>query len=158
MIAFVVQRLFQAVLVMLTVALIAFSLFNFVGDPINNMVGQDTSIADRERLRCYYAEEQTLAAIGRKLGEHESSVSRNLERVRRTLREKVEALLGAGFSVANGSVAHPGLSDAEIAQCFSYAAEEAPIDLDALLPSETEKARPAGRKRESKPGSRPGSK
>jgi peptide/nickel transport system permease protein len=51
MIAFVVQRLFQAVLVMLTVALIAFALFNYVGDPINNMVGQDTSLADRERLR-----------------------------------------------------------------------------------------------------------
>ena len=51
MIAFVVQRLFQAVLVMLVVALIAFALFTFVGDPINNMVGQDTSLADRERLR-----------------------------------------------------------------------------------------------------------
>src|SRR5436190_4413065 len=51
MIAFVVRRLGQAVLVMLVVALIAFALFNFVGDPINNMVGQDTSLADRERLR-----------------------------------------------------------------------------------------------------------
>jgi peptide/nickel transport system permease protein len=51
MIAFLVQRLYQAVLVMLTVGLIAFALFNYVGDPINNMVGQDTSIADRERLR-----------------------------------------------------------------------------------------------------------
>ena len=51
MIAFVVQRLLQAVLVMLVVALIAFALFNFVGDPINNMVGQDTSVPDRERLR-----------------------------------------------------------------------------------------------------------
>src|SRR5580692_9960769 len=51
MIAFVVRRLLQSVLVMLTVALIAFALFNYVGDPINNMVGQDTSQADRERLR-----------------------------------------------------------------------------------------------------------
>ena len=51
MTAFIVQRLFQAVLVMLAVALIAFALFNYVGDPINNMVGQDTSLADRERLR-----------------------------------------------------------------------------------------------------------
>jgi peptide/nickel transport system permease protein len=51
MIAFVIQRLFQAALVMLTVALIAFALFNFVGDPINNMVGQDTGLADRDRLR-----------------------------------------------------------------------------------------------------------
>ncbi len=51
MIAFILRRLLQAVLVMLTVALIAFALFTFVGDPINSMVGQDTSLADRERLR-----------------------------------------------------------------------------------------------------------
>src|SRR5437764_10757962 len=51
MIAFVLQRLIQAVLVMLVVALIAFALFNFVVDPINSMVGQDTTLADRERLR-----------------------------------------------------------------------------------------------------------
>src|SRR5437667_9143580 len=51
MIAFLVQRLYQAALVMLTVGLIAFALFNYVGDPINSMVGQDTSLADRERLR-----------------------------------------------------------------------------------------------------------
>jgi peptide/nickel transport system permease protein len=51
MIAFVVQRLLQAVLVMLVVALIAFALFNFVGDPVSSMVGQDTTLADRERLR-----------------------------------------------------------------------------------------------------------
>jgi peptide/nickel transport system permease protein len=51
MLAFVIQRLMQSVLVMLTVALIAFALFNYVGDPINNMVGQDTTLADRERLR-----------------------------------------------------------------------------------------------------------
>jgi peptide/nickel transport system permease protein len=51
MIAFIVQRLLQSIGVMLVVSLIAFSLFNFVGDPINNMVGQDTSAQDRDRLR-----------------------------------------------------------------------------------------------------------
>lgn len=51
MIAFVLRRLLQSILVMLVVALVAFVLFNYVGDPINNMVGQDTSIEDRERLR-----------------------------------------------------------------------------------------------------------
>jgi len=51
MIAFTLRRLIQAVVVMLTVALISFALFNFAGDPINNMVGQDVSLADRERLR-----------------------------------------------------------------------------------------------------------
>ena len=54
MIAFVLRRLAQSVAVMLTVALLAFALFRFVGDPINNMVGQDTSQADRELLRRFY--------------------------------------------------------------------------------------------------------
>ena len=36
---------------MLTVGLIAFSLFNYVGDPINNMVGQDTTLEQRAELR-----------------------------------------------------------------------------------------------------------
>ena len=51
MILFIFQRLFQAVMVMLTVALIAFALFQYVGDPINNMVGQDTSLQEREQLK-----------------------------------------------------------------------------------------------------------
>ncbi len=38
-------------MVMLTVALIAFAMFQFVGDPISNMVGQDTSLAEREQLK-----------------------------------------------------------------------------------------------------------
>lgn len=36
---------------MLTVALIAFGLFQYVGDPINNMVGQDTTVEEREKLK-----------------------------------------------------------------------------------------------------------
>ena len=51
MLAYIVQRLFQAILVMVTVAFIAFSLFQFVGDPINNMVGQDATDEQREALR-----------------------------------------------------------------------------------------------------------
>jgi len=51
MIAFVIRRLAQSVAVMLAVGLIAFSLFRFVGDPINSMVGQDTSVEDRTKLR-----------------------------------------------------------------------------------------------------------
>jgi peptide/nickel transport system permease protein len=49
--AFTIRRLFEAAIVMLTVALLAFVLFRFVGDPINQMVGQDTSLEDRLRLR-----------------------------------------------------------------------------------------------------------
>ena len=38
-------------MVMLVVAFVSFSLFNFVGDPINNMVGEETSDEDRAELR-----------------------------------------------------------------------------------------------------------
>jgi len=48
---FLVQRLIQAAIVMSLTALIAFSLFNYVGDPVNNMVGQVTSQEDRDALR-----------------------------------------------------------------------------------------------------------
>ncbi|XWN33825.1 MAG: ABC transporter permease [Devosia sp.] len=51
MAAFIIRRLFQAVIVMLVVALIAFLLFRFVGDPINQMVGIETTPAEREALR-----------------------------------------------------------------------------------------------------------
>jgi RNA polymerase sigma-70 factor, ECF subfamily len=88
---------------------------------------------DKERLRLYYAAQQTLAEIGRKLGEHESSVSRNLERTRRELRQQVEQALRKGGSV-DGVDPSAGLSDAQIALCFEYASEDSPIDLNTLLP------------------------
>jgi peptide/nickel transport system permease protein len=50
MLAFVLRRLAQAVLVMLAVGLIAFSLFRFVGDPVVFMLGQDTTPEDRVRV------------------------------------------------------------------------------------------------------------
>ncbi|MFZ9787793.1 MAG: ABC transporter permease, partial [Burkholderiaceae bacterium] len=40
MFAFVVRRLLQASMVMLVVAFIAFSLFQYVGDPVLSMLGQ----------------------------------------------------------------------------------------------------------------------
>ena len=51
MLAFIFKRLLQSVVVMLTVALIAFALFRYVGDPINNMVGQDTTLEERAELK-----------------------------------------------------------------------------------------------------------
>ena len=51
MLAFVVRRLLQAVLVMLAVALIAFAMFRFVGDPVNSMLPENATTEDREALR-----------------------------------------------------------------------------------------------------------
>src|SRR6266699_5300813 len=102
---------------------------------------------EKERLRLYYAEEKTLVEIARLLGEHESSVSRHLDRVRRDLRHAVEDILRHGSGSANGSAVQPGLSDAEIALCFEYCAEDNPIDLEKLLPRSKSPGPPAGKRR-----------
>jgi peptide/nickel transport system permease protein len=51
MLAFILRRLLQAVVVMLTVAFIAFMLFQYVGDPVTNLLGQDATPEQRDRLR-----------------------------------------------------------------------------------------------------------
>ncbi|MAY88143.1 MAG: ABC transporter permease [Pseudooceanicola sp.] len=51
MIAFIIRRLIQSIIVMVAVAAVSFALFRFVGDPINSMVGQEASIDDRQALR-----------------------------------------------------------------------------------------------------------
>lgn len=51
MLAFILRRLGQSVLVMAVVSAISFSLFNFVGDPVNNMVGQDATREQRIQIR-----------------------------------------------------------------------------------------------------------
>ena len=51
MLAFVVRRLLQAIVVMLTVAFLAFMLFQHVGDPVTNLLGQDATQEQKDRLR-----------------------------------------------------------------------------------------------------------
>ena len=51
MLPFVLRRLGQALLVMLSVAFIAFMLFQYVGDPVTNLLGQDATPAQRQQLR-----------------------------------------------------------------------------------------------------------
>ena len=88
--------------------------------------GETLSALDsRERLRlaCYYAQELTLAQTGRLLHESEATVSRQLARTRRAIREGVEHRLRAD-----------GLGDAQIAECLAAIADDVgPLDLSALL-------------------------
>ncbi|HKW79734.1 MAG TPA: ABC transporter permease [Casimicrobiaceae bacterium] len=51
MLAFIIRRILQSVAVMAVVAFIAFGMFNFTGDPVTFMVGQDATQEDRARLR-----------------------------------------------------------------------------------------------------------
>ncbi|MEO8676410.1 MAG: ABC transporter permease [Casimicrobiaceae bacterium] len=49
--AFILRRILQSIAVMAVVAFIAFGLFNFTGDPVVFMVGQDATVAEKEKLR-----------------------------------------------------------------------------------------------------------
>lgn len=51
MLAFIIRRVVQSVVVLLVVGLVAFSMFRFVGDPIDNLLGQERTLEDIERLR-----------------------------------------------------------------------------------------------------------
>lgn len=51
MLAYSIRRIFEALIVMITVAALAFVLFRFVGDPVNQLVGQDATLAERNLIR-----------------------------------------------------------------------------------------------------------
>jgi peptide/nickel transport system permease protein len=51
LIAFVLRRILQGMIVMLVVGFIAFSLFNFVGDPVALMLPPEATGADRDAMR-----------------------------------------------------------------------------------------------------------
>jgi len=78
---------------------------------------------DRLRLGLYYGQKLTLAEIGRILGEHEATVSRQLSRIRKEIRAQVERRLRAH-----------GLDDAGVAACFEYASDDAgALELGEML-------------------------
>ena len=83
------------------------------------------ALSDRDRLRlgCYYAQELTLAETGRLLQEHEATVSRQLARTRRVIRDTVERQLRES-----------GLTGDQVAACFeSVAGDPGPIDLNRMF-------------------------
>jgi RNA polymerase sigma factor (sigma-70 family) len=84
------------------------------------------ALPDRDRLRLawYYHEDLTLAQTGRLLGEHEATVSRQLARTRRALREAVERHLRDEHA----------FGDAEIARCFECTIDDpGHLDLAEML-------------------------
>jgi peptide/nickel transport system permease protein len=50
MLAFTLRRALQAIGVMIAVGIISFSMFRFAGDPVNQMVAQDTSAKERAEI------------------------------------------------------------------------------------------------------------
>jgi len=93
------------------------------------------ALTPRERmiLSCYYVDQLTLAEIGRMLREHESTVSRQLERMRRALRENVTQTLRREAPACNGRPAEPALDTAQVNLAFECAMEDWPFDLSQAL-------------------------
>jgi hypothetical protein len=79
---------------------------------------------DRLRLACYYTQELTLAETGKVLREHEATVSRQLAKTRKTLRQLIERHLRDEHR----------LDDAQIGRCFASVADDpGPLDLGGML-------------------------
>jgi RNA polymerase sigma-70 factor (ECF subfamily) len=79
---------------------------------------------DRLRLRCYYTQDLTLAAIGALFGEHEATASRQLARVRKDLRAAIEIRMQE----------HHGYSSPALAECLRLVMTDAgDLDLGKLL-------------------------
>jgi RNA polymerase sigma-70 factor len=102
------------------------------------------SLTPRERmlLACYYVDQLTLAEIGRMLGEHESTVSRQLERMRRSLRERVTQALQCAIAPCDGRPAEAALDGAQVELAFEYALEDWPFDLSQALSAREPAAEP----------------
>jgi RNA polymerase sigma factor (sigma-70 family) len=88
---------------------------------------------DRLRLSAYYLQRLTLAQVGRLVGEHEATVSRKLDRIRRDLRNAVERTLREDRKLSAG----------QVQACLDSAQDDVGLDLDELMRNRD--ARVAGR-------------
>jgi RNA polymerase sigma-70 factor len=106
-----------------------------------------TGLTSRERMMvaCYYVDELSLAEIGSLLREHESTVSRHLERIRRTLRERVTETLQNEIPACSGRPAEPGLDQAQVELAFEYALVDGPFDLSKALSAPKPAGEPPGK-------------
>ncbi len=60
MFSFLVKRLFQALIVMFVISLVAFAIQDNLGDPLRELVGQSVSEAERQALRDELVPERSL--------------------------------------------------------------------------------------------------
>ena len=105
MLAFILRRVLQSAIVLAVVALIAFGLFNFTGDPVAFMVGQDATTEEKVALRAdlgldkpFYV--QFARFVGNALqGEFGRSL-RQARQVSTLLKERLPATLELSFVAA----------------------------------------------------------
>lgn len=86
----------------------------------------DLPAPEKLLLSCYYVQELTLRQIGRLTGDHEATVSRHLEALRKKLRRRIESHLR---SVRK-------LSAFELDRCFDFASRGVTLKLEKVLKPE----------------------
>ncbi|MCW5235262.1 ABC transporter permease [Verminephrobacter eiseniae] len=105
MLRFLAQRLANGLAVMLVVSIVSFAIFNFIGDPVNNLVGETATQAEKETLRTRLGLDaplpvQYLLFLGRAL-QGEFGVSyRHLEPVSRVIASRIPATLELSLCAA----------------------------------------------------------
>lgn len=98
MLRFLLGRLANGAIVMVLVSMLSFSLFNFIGDPVSNLVGENATVNEREAMRRSLGLDQPLPLqylrfIGRAV-QGEFGVSyRNIEPVSRVIASRLPATL-----------------------------------------------------------------
>jgi peptide/nickel transport system permease protein len=103
--AFILRRVLQSAVVLAVVAFIAFGLFNFTGDPIAFMVGQDATTEEKVELRAALGLDQPFYVqfsrfVGNALhGEFGRSL-RQARQVSTLLKERLPATLELSFAAA----------------------------------------------------------
>ncbi|MEM6744879.1 MAG: ABC transporter permease, partial [Pseudomonadota bacterium] len=116
MFGFITRRLAQSLIVMLVVSAVSFSLFNLVGDPVNNMVGQDATLERRAEIReALGLNDSILVQYTRFLGNAVQFEFGNSYRIKRPVDELilekvpatlelvlVSAIFATGFGIAAG--------------------------------------------------------
>lgn len=98
MLRFLIGRLANGAIVMVLVSMLSFSLFNFIGDPVSNLVGENATVNEREAMRRSLGLDQPLPLqylrfIARAV-QGEFGVSyRNIEPVSRVIASRLPATL-----------------------------------------------------------------
>ena len=105
MLRFLSTRLWNGLLVMLGVSFISFLLFNYIGDPVNNLLGERATVEQREAMRAALGlDKPMLLRFASYLGlalQGEFGISyRNLEPVSKLLLSRVPATLELSLCAA----------------------------------------------------------
>lgn len=105
MLRFLSTRLWNGLLVMIGVSFISFLLFSYIGDPVNNLLGETATVAQKEALRASLGLDQSLIVrffkyVGLAVRGEFGISYRNLEPVGQLLWSRVPATLELSLCAA----------------------------------------------------------